>query len=245
LAVGVSNAVGAPPELLVWEVVSGTPRYKFSQSHNGNILTLAFSPDSRMLCSGGADTTMLLWDLTGGSTNGTGVQGKLTPKEFSALWATLSDPDAAKGYRAMNRLAAAPAESVTLLKEQLQPVPAVARKDDEIEKLIRNLDDEVFVKREEASRELKRIGSPAKAALEKALATEPEAEKRRRIEAILREMSNLRLTPESIRSSRAVELLERLNTPESRELLAALAKGAPEARLTREAKAALDRLANR
>jgi hypothetical protein len=242
VALATSNAQSEAHELLVWEVASGTPRHEFSGSH-GDILALAFSPDGRMLVSGGVDTTLLLWDLSGGSGNATAVQGKLTSKELSALWSALTDPDAAKGHRAMVRLTASPTESVVLLKEQLQPVPVVAPNDHEIEELIGKLDEESFAKREQGSRELRRIGRPAKAALEKALAADPGAEKRRRIEALLQDMSSMHPTPESIRSSRAVELLERLNTPESRELLATLAKGAPEARLTRDSKAALKRLA--
>ena len=41
---------------------------------------------------------------------------------------------------------------------------------------------------------------------------------------------------------RAVEVLERVETEEARRVLEAMAKGVPEARLTREAKAALSRL---
>jgi hypothetical protein len=41
----------------------------------------------------------------------------------------------------------------------------------------------------------------------------------------------------------AIEVLERIGTAEVRQLLAVLAEGAPAARLTREAKLALDRLA--
>ncbi len=44
---------------------------------------------------------------------------------------------------------------------------------------------------------------------------------------------------------RAVEVLERVGTPEARQILEDLARGAPEARLTREAKAALEGLAKR
>jgi hypothetical protein len=44
---------------------------------------------------------------------------------------------------------------------------------------------------------------------------------------------------------RAVEVCERAGTPEARRLLERLAAWAPEARLTRDAKAALDRLARR
>jgi WD40 repeat protein len=242
LAVAASSAKGDAHGLLVWEVASGTPRHEFSRFY-GDILALSFSPDSRMLVSGGVDTTLLLWDLAGGSGNATAAQGKLTAKESSALWSALTDPDAAKGHLAMVRLAASPTESVVLVKERLQPAPVAAPNHQEIEKMIANLDNESFAKREQASRELKRISRLAKAALEKALTAEPGPEKRRRIEAILQDISSLHPTPQSIRSSRAVELLERLNTPESRELLATLAKGAPDARLTREATAALERLA--
>jgi hypothetical protein len=43
-------------------------------------------------------------------------------------------------------------------------------------------------------------------------------------------------------SWRAVIVLEQINTPQARDLLEALAKGSPAARLTREAQAALQRL---
>jgi hypothetical protein len=42
---------------------------------------------------------------------------------------------------------------------------------------------------------------------------------------------------------RAVEVLEEIGTPAARKLLETLAKGAPAARITKEAKASLGRLA--
>ena len=51
--------------------------------------------------------------------------------------------------------------------------------------------------------------------------------------------------PDALRSVRAVEVLEGIGESEAVELLAEWAKGAPEARLTREAKLALERLARR
>ncbi len=47
----------------------------------------------------------------------------------------------------------------------------------------------------------------------------------------------------SFPSLRTVEVLEIAGTPEARQVLEQLAKGAPEARLTQEAKASLERLA--
>ena len=48
-----------------------------------------------------------------------------------------------------------------------------------------------------------------------------------------------------LRALRTVAVLEYAGTPEARHVLVALAKGAPAARLTQEAKAALERLAKR
>ena len=49
----------------------------------------------------------------------------------------------------------------------------------------------------------------------------------------------------SLRGLRALHALEQIGTPDAQEQLRKLAGGAPEARLTREAKASLDRLAKR
>ena len=52
-------------------------------------------------------------------------------------------------------------------------------------------------------------------------------------------------SPEALRAVRSVEVLERCGTPAARQLLETLAGGAPAARMTREAKSALQRLAAR
>jgi hypothetical protein len=48
--------------------------------------------------------------------------------------------------------------------------------------------------------------------------------------------------PEVLRSLRGVEMLERLGNDESRQVLQTISEGAPEARLTQDAKASLKRL---
>lgn len=52
-------------------------------------------------------------------------------------------------------------------------------------------------------------------------------------------------SPVQLQLLRAVEVLEQIDTPEARRLLAELAQGAAAARLTQEAKAALERLEKR
>ena len=55
----------------------------------------------------------------------------------------------------------------------------------------------------------------------------------------------VRLGEDACALARAVAVLEDMATPEARKLLATLAQGAPEARLTHEAKASLERLTKR
>ena len=52
-------------------------------------------------------------------------------------------------------------------------------------------------------------------------------------------------TAERLQAIRTIEILEQIGTPEAQHVLRSLAQGAPEARLTREAKASLNRLARR
>jgi hypothetical protein len=80
-------------------------------------------------------------------------------------------------------------------------------------------------------------------ALRKALDSKPSAEARRRMESVLEKPRNL--PPGTLQAIRAVEVLENISTPGARRLLESLAEGAPEARLTQEAKASLGRLAKR
>ena len=63
-----------------------------------------------------------------------------------------------------------------------------------------------------------------------------------RLRTILSQAPGLVTAPETLRSLRAIEVLEHIATPEARQLLARLADGAPGAWQTREAKAALERL---
>ena len=85
----------------------------------------------------------------------------------------------------------------------------------------------------------------AELALRKVLAASPTLETRRRAERLLGRLDPWAPPPDRLRVSRAVEALEYIGTREARQLLRTLAHGAPEARLTQEAEAALKRLARR
>jgi hypothetical protein len=144
----------------------------------------------------------------------------------------------------MRRLAAAPArEAVALLRERLLEAPAALAA--RLERLVKDLDDDDFAVRERATAELARLGRGAEARLRALLAGRPSAEARRRAEGLLRRLPGPKgpaLAPDELAALRGVEVLERLGAPEARQALEALAGGAAEARLTREAQAALRRL---
>ena len=89
------------------------------------------------------------------------------------------------------------------------------------------------------------LGELAEPALRQVLTKNPGPEARRRVEAILTRQPGPVTQPELLRSLRAVAVLEDISTPSARKLLEHVSQGAPEARLTREAKAALQRLEQR
>jgi HEAT repeat protein len=138
---------------------------------------------------------------------------------------------------------------VTYLSERLSPAPHVPK--EKIQPLIADLDSNEFAKRDQATKGLVRLQEAAEAPLLEVLKGDPPLELRRRVEAILLNLHAARMKPpplppgEELRAVRAVEVLERIGTPEARGLLARLAKGAPYVLLTREAQASLGRVGRR
>jgi len=111
--------------------------------------------------------------------------------------------------------------------------------------LIAELDGEHFGAREEAQQALEGLGELAAPALQKALERRPSLEVRRRVERLLQKLEGPVTALEQLRHLRSIEVLEHIGTPAARQVLEGLANGAPEARLTREAKASLQRLTKR
>jgi RNA polymerase sigma factor (sigma-70 family) len=228
-------------QIRLWETATGGERLHLA-GHTGQINKLIFADNDRTLISTSADTTALVWDVTGlrrTAQVADQVRSSPSPQE---LWSALADPDAAVSYRAMCRLMAAPADALALLRSHLKPVEGMDEKS--IEQLIADLDSDVFAVREKATRELRKLGELAEPVMRKALAKPLSPEMRRRLQELLDEVGQQqwRPSPEVLRQLRAIEVLERLSTSEARRLLETLAGGAAGARQTREACAALQRL---
>jgi hypothetical protein len=88
------------------------------------------------------------------------------------------------------------------------------------------------------------LGELAEATLRQKLQEKLTLEMQQRLEHLLRKVEPSR-SPDRLREVRAIEVLEHIGTPEAKQILQTLAEGAPEARLTQEAKASLERLAKR
>jgi HEAT repeat protein len=155
----------------------------------------------------------------------------------------LAATDAARAFQAVVSLARQPETSVPWLREHVKPVAQPDPK--HLAELVADLNEDNFRRRTKATTELEQLGETAAPALKKALDDHPTVEVRRRVELLLAKLSAHNLPPSQLRQVRAVEALEQIATPQARQLLQELAQGAPAARLTREARASLGRLAKR
>jgi len=134
-------------------------------------------------------------------------------------------------------------DAVAFIKERIRPIPEVTA--ETVQKLVADLDDPVFATRKKAAEDLSKLGERAEPALRKALEGEPSTEMRKQIKAILSKARFPIYSGEPLRALRSVQVLERIGTPKAREVLEELAKGASGAKLTRDAKAAVERLNRR
>jgi hypothetical protein len=160
-----------------------------------------------------------------------------TDAERDAWWTALGG-HAKEAHQAMGAMVASPDVAVALFKEKAAPIPASDKA--VVARLIAGLDAEEFVDREKAAAALDRHGEAAADLIRQALEEDISTETRRRLQKTLRKIEDR--TPESLRRMRAVAALEWIGTPAARELLRAQAAGAPAARLTKEANAALKRM---
>jgi WD40 repeat protein len=225
----------------VVEVVSGLERCRF-QGHRDRVSALAFSHDGRLLLSGSLDTTALGWDLTGRSPAGVLKAAELTPAELEDRWSDLCSDHGVRAHDAVWALVASGPSSLRMLRARL-PAPRVTP--EQLARLLRDLDDDDFTKRERATEALRLQGQAVAPSLKKALEGNPSAEVRSRIHQLLDALTDAKTTlANTIRTVRTVEVLEQIGTPEARRVLEELADGVLEARATQEAQAALQRWPN-
>jgi WD40 repeat protein len=231
--------------LRLWDVVSGELLLRRSWPANSvrrplltPIHSLAFLPNGRAVVTGMNDGTLLVWDMTPPPRKPDKARD-LCHKDLNMLWSDLAGY-ARKAHRAIYTLAAVPKQALPFLAEHLHPAVPVDMK--RVDKLLADLDSEQFAVRDTAARELESMGPQIEPALQRVLENKPSLEVRNRVRAIQEKQRGVPPTA-TLRTLRAIRVLEAIGTTEARRLLHKLTSGAVGARETREAKAALERLA--
>lgn len=237
---GRTVATGQNESIILWETASGRKRGQFN-GHRGVLSSVAFAPDGKTLASGSRDGTVLIWDLLSPGKKSGQLATAIEGKELEPTWDQLADADAAKAYKAICTLIAHPNETVQFLGTKLKPVAVDFQ---QIDRYIRELDDNSFDLRKSATEELCKMEDVPEAKLRQVLAAKPSLEIRRRVDGILKEIERGKLEPSGkhLQPIRAVEVLEHIGTPEAHSILSKLTQGTPGLRLTEEAKGSLERM---
>lgn len=212
--------------------------------HTEAITCLAVSSDSALAATGGHDGSVILWALK----DVVLPEPKAAPLDAvvkQTLWNALrGDDDEPEVHFAIRRLVGAKDEAIAVIRKEVRPVAADANA--RVQTLIGQLDSDDFKTREDAESGLLKHGPVTVPAVQRALEGKlPSLEVRRRLERILQQLPTEQLQRERERERRALQVLERMNTPEARMLLSELAAGAADAPLTLEAKMTLERLEKR
>jgi WD40 repeat protein len=225
---------------ILWDLASGKELLR-REGFASQSMVLAFSPDGKRLASGHRDGTILIWDLSP-EIDRRPSPPKADAKQVEQWWTALAGDDAKQAHAAIWGLVGTPARTLPLLRDRLRPAESPPA--EKLKQLVADLDSEEFAKRNAANKELAEFEELAEPAMRETLKEDISAEKRKRLEKLL-DITLIVRTPEKLRQLRALEVLEHIGTPEARELLTNMSKGAPEARVTREAKVALQRLERR
>jgi hypothetical protein len=218
-------ALGRPyGEWSLWDIPTGDKLGEW-EGHRDRITSIGFAGPGRVL-TGCEDLTAILWDL----------RSKQKPKK--PAWEAFSGKDGSDAYRAVWALAADP-KAIELLREKIpvQTVPA----SEKVQQWIADLAADRFTVREVATKALQDLGRLAEPDVRVARDKASAEEVRSRLDSLLSKIPCERVGDEIVHA-RAVLAMELAGTDAARKLLAEWAAGAPGARLTIDAKAALARL---
>jgi RNA polymerase sigma factor (sigma-70 family) len=235
--------------LQFWDMITGEALLRRTGA-TARVTSLAFSADSRFLATGHADSTILLWDMSFLGEHYKSRLAKAEARQLAGWWEDLASADAGNARQAIGRLIAAGDSATALLRTKLVAAPKITEA--RISSLVADLDGDSFVRREQAFKELEKLLPQVRPALENALARPPSVEVRRRIKSLLALPSLVVRDAATLRDIRAVQVLEHVAAMgadgtrlSALDLLKNLAAGAPEARLTQEAKATVERVVKR
>jgi hypothetical protein len=159
------------------------------------------------------------------------------------LWADMNTDNDLRLQSVLRAYRAAPKPAVALMAKKITPIKKDIQQ--QMEKWIATLDDDSFLRRDEAMEKVQGLAHEFAPLLKKKLSKAQPGELRNRLTFVLDNMKDEKLPSFMVTQRRAIDLLESMATTEARDLLKCLSDGADGAWLTTTAQAALDRLKER
>ena len=221
----------------LWNAATGRAQAHYA-GLKADVTALAFAPDATSLVAGMRDGTISILEVE----RSFAPTPKLGQDELESYWTDLAGADAGKAHHALGELVAGAKTSVPFIKARLKP----AREPDpgKIEQWVADLSSDKFTVRQTAAKELEKGDVHVVVLLQEALKTNMSLEASIRLKKIVHNISE-GPGPDTLRTVRAIMTLERIGSTQAQGILETLARGAPRARETEEAKASLERLGQR
>jgi hypothetical protein len=228
----------------IWEVLTARPVAALA-GHSEHVCAVDFSPDDRLLASGASgrsDNSAIIWDARR-AVLGPQADNPPDAEAVAASWKQLASSDPQQAFAAIGKLIQVPQQTLELFQAEVDQVTKSVDQEN-LKRLIRELDDDRFDVREAAHKELLRLRAVADVLLRQALKNNPSAEVEYRISRILETPVTEAPLPEDelFRLRRMIYALELIGNDDAQRQLAALSSGHPNVIIMRDAGASLLRL---
>jgi WD40 repeat protein len=224
----------------LWDIVTRKESTTL-KGHADAITAVAVSPDGKTAASGAWKDAIRFWDVSEWTQAQTSA-AKISEKDLQEVWMELASDDANKAHLAIGRLVGAAKQTIPFLQKSLPSDPLLTGR---ITRWVADLENEDFDIREQTTKELENVRDLAGPALRKALLENRSPEVRSRAERLLDRLQTPEAALRRLQNVRAVSVLEYIGSAEAQKVLEQLAQGVPDAEVTQDAKASLQRLKGR
>ena len=233
-------ATGSTDGLTLYDLANEKEIWRLGHPVRGQFVV--FSPDGSLLAIAGQtaerEAVITLFDMPKGRDES--LPRELSSEQLEVLWGDLTMRNDFRLQRVFATLRGAPAHSVPFLGKKL--VAAANTELHRVKGLLKDLDDDDPQKRDKAMQDLQEVAAMWEPLLVEVRRDSEPGEVRNRVQFVLRRLREAEMPHSLLTQLRAVTVLEQIATPKAREVLTTLAGGATGARLTQEAKQALERL---
>ncbi len=230
-----------------FEPLTGNESRGQLEGGQGALTSLAINRDGTLLATGGADGTVLLWDIRRVLRNGLASHEErmpLLPEQREKLWIELASTDSASGFASTSAFFDGGKGSITFLRDRLLSHQTPVG-DAQQQRLLKQLADPDYKERAKAFVALKKLGRAAEPMLREAFRTEKDEIMHLRLRAFLSELESdgiVTAKDDRVREMRVVQILGLMDTPFARQLLSDLAEKGASEQIRKDATETLQRL---